>query len=234
MVRLTYKRSCVKIKYIRWGLRLPGEQNVKDTVLKWLQSNVQDGANLAEFEELISGDLIDGIDSKDKALELLYNNRLLKAAFDSEISKKIENHDNRFKEEKLPSLLDEARESLRRELNPKETEEQKEIREMREQLKELKAKEQRANLERTLISKAKELNYDPERAAKLAILGDDAEKFMQDEAAFHQKALESQKEQLINGALAGKPPTGGESLPSDLTPEKIDGMSVAEIEAMLK
>lgn len=207
---------------------------MNSAVLKWLQSNIQDGANLAEIEELIAGDSIDGIDNKDKALELLYNNRLLKAAFDSEISKKIENHDSRFKEEKLPSMLDEAREALRRELNPKETDEQKEIREMRDQLKELKAKEQRANLERTLISKAKELNYDPERAAKLAILGEDAEKFMQDEAAFHNKALEAQKEQLVNGALAGKPPTGGESLPSDLTADKIDSMSIAEIETLLK
>lgn len=207
---------------------------MKSAIQKWLESNVKDGANLAEIEELISGDSLDAIDNKDKALDVLYQNRLLKAAFDSEISKKIENHDNRFKEEKLPTLLEEAREALRRELNPKETEEQKANRELREMVAKLQAKDKRAELERSLMAKAKELNYDPERAAKLAILGDDAEGFMADEAAFHAKALESQREKLVNGALGGNQPSGGESLPSDLTADKIDSMSISEIEAALK
>ena len=207
---------------------------MKSDVLKWLQSNVVDGANLAEFEELIAGDSIDAIDSKEKALDLIYNQRLLKAAFDSEISKKVESHDNRFKEEKLPSLLEEAREALRRELNPAETEDQKANRELREMVASLQAKDKRAELERSLMAKAKELNYDPERAAKLAILGEDAEKFMSEEADFHNKALETQRQALVNGTLGGKPPSGGNSLPSDLTVDKIDSMSLADVEALLK
>jgi hypothetical protein len=203
-------------------------------VIDWIKMNMKEGANIAEVEELIGSDSLSAIGSKEKALELLYTNKLLKAAFDSEISKKIENHDSRFKEEKLPSLLEQEREKLRAELNPEETPEQKEIRELREMVQRAQAKEKRAELESSLRGKAKELNYDPERAARFAILGEDAEKFLTDEASFYQKALDAQREQLINGTLGGKQPPGGDSLPTEITLDKIDGMSIAEIEAAYK
>ena len=165
---------------------------------------------------------------------MLYNNRLLKAAFDSEISKKIENHDARFNEEKLPSLLEEAREKLRRDLNPTETPEQKEIRELRDIVMKSKEKEKFSDLETSLRIKAKELSYDPDRAARFAILGDKAEDFLSEEAGYYNKALEKQRQDLVNGALGGKPPSGGKPMPTDITPDKIANMSIEEIEAVYK
>jgi len=177
-------------------------------LLDWMRTNAKEGANLAEFEELLSGNTIDGIDSKEKALKLLYEQKLLKAAFDSEISKKIANHDDRFREEKLPSLLDAEREKLRAELNPTETPEQQEMRELRLQMQKITAERDMATLRDKLRVKAKELNYDPDRAAKLAIIGDfdQASQMMTDQAEYLQTTLDAERTKFVNEKLGGDPP----------------------------
>lgn len=200
-------------------------------LLDWIKANSRDGANFAEVEELIMQGSIEGISTKERALELLKDQKYLKAAYDSEISKKIENHDNRFREEKLPSLLEAERERLRAELNPQETPEQKQLRAMQEKIDSMTAKENKFELEKRLRSKAKELDYDPERATRFAALGENAETFLSEEAGFYKQALEAQREKLVNGALGGNPPAGGESISADLTEAKISNMSIAEIEA---
>lgn len=205
-------------------------------ILDWIKTNAREGANLAEVEELLAGNTIDGIDSKEKATKLLYEQKLLKAAFDSEISKKIQNHDDRFREEKLPSLLEQERERLRAELNPEETPEQKELREMRSEMNKIKAERDMATLKDKLRDRAKELNYDPERAAKLAIIGDydQATSMMQDQAEYLQSALDAERTKLVNERLGGNPPAGGESLNSSLTEEAVASMSIAELEREFK
>jgi len=205
-------------------------------LLDWMRTNAKEGANLAEFEELLSGNTIDGIDSKEKALKLLYEQKLLKAAFDSEISKKIANHDDRFREEKLPSLLDAEREKLRAELNPTETPEQQEMRELRLQMQKITAERDMATLRDKLRVKAKELNYDPDRAAKLAIIGDfdQASQMMTDQAEYLQTTLDAERTKFVNEKLGGDPPKGGKTVDSSLTAEAIGNMSLAEIEGKFK
>ena len=201
-------------------------------LLDWIRLNAKEGANLAEAEELLSGQTIDGIDSKEKALKLLYEQKLLKAAFDSEISKKIANHDDRFMEDKLPSLLEQERAKLRLELNPELTPEQREIQELRSKMANIEAEKNMADLREQLRVRAKALNYDPERAAKLAILGDfdKANSMMEDQAEYLKSTLDAERTKMVNENLGGKPPKGGNPVESSLTEDSIANMSIAELE----
>jgi len=201
-------------------------------ILDWVKDNAKDGANLAEFEDILSGKTIDSIDSKEKALKLFYENKLMKAAFDSEISKKVQNHDDRFREEKLPGLLEAERERLRSELNPQETPEQREMRELRSEMAKIKAERDMATLKDKLRARAKDLNYDPERAAKLAIIGDfdKANSMMEEQAEYLKTALDTERTKIVNQRLGGEAPTGGETIETTLTEANVDSWSIADIE----
>jgi len=201
-------------------------------LLDWIKANVREGANLAEIEELLAGNTIDGIDSKEKAMKLLYEQKMMKAAFDSEISKKIANHDDRFMEEKLPSLLEQERERLRSEMNPELTPEQRELKEIKAQMAKIVSEKNMVDLRERLREKAKTINYDPDRAAKLAILGDfdKASEMMEEQATYLQATLDAERTKLVNERLGGNPPKGGESVDSSLTESKVANMSLAELE----
>ena len=94
---------------------------------------------------------------------MLANNDIIKAyyqsSFDSAVGKAVTNHDEKFKKEKLPKLLEEE---VQKKLNADLTPEQKQIKEMQAQLDAMKAEKERAELLNANSKKLKEqgLNTD--------------------------------------------------------------------------
>lgn len=68
-------------------------------------------ADRAEAEKVIgeavaAGNVLAGIDSQEKAFELIKKTPILKSAFDAEISTTVKNHDDKFMSDKLPKLVE--------------------------------------------------------------------------------------------------------------------------------
>ena len=78
---------------------------------------------------------------------MLANNDIIKAyyqsSFDSAVGKAVTNHDEKFKKEKLPKLIDEA---VKAKANEGLTPEQKQLRELQEQLEQMKLEKAKAEL----------------------------------------------------------------------------------------
>ena len=78
---------------------------------------------------------------------MLANNDIIKAyyqsSFDSAVGKAVTNHDEKFKKEKLPKLIDEA---VKAKASEGLTPEQKQLRELREQLEQMKLEKAKAEL----------------------------------------------------------------------------------------
>ena len=94
---------------------------------------------------------------------MLANNDIIKAyyqsSFDSAVGKAVTNHDEKFKKEKLPKLLEEE---VQKKLNADLTPEQKQIKEMQAQIDAMRAEKERAELLNANSKKLKEqgLNTD--------------------------------------------------------------------------
>jgi hypothetical protein len=192
-------------------------------LLDWIKANVKEGAKIEEAQELMKGiNPLDGLDSKDKALELIEKNQMLKAALDSETSKRIERHDEKFKSEKLPELIKQREEELRKELQPEETPEQKRIRELEEKLNQKDQAEQLYQKKLELREKAKQyaeekgIQYDSTRAEKFAQFGDDAEKLMIDSIDYMDTYGKSLLDSKLKDTYRGNAPKGNNGQPADI------------------
>lgn len=176
-------------------------------LLDWVKANAKEGTNFAEFEELEGKNTFEGIKSKEMALEIIKKTPFFNSALDSEVNTRISTHDDKFRSEKLPTLLEAEREKIKNELNPPTTEEQKKIAEMQKTIDALSSKDKRIELESALKSKAKEFGFPVERAARFAVYGDRAESELKAEAEFYkthiQTGVESRVKELYGDV---KPP----------------------------
>ena len=199
-------------------------------LLDWIKANSKEGANIAEAEELVQKGTFDGITTKEQAIDFIGKNAAFKSAADSLISTAVSNHDEKFKAEKLPALIEEEKKKIQKELNPDETPEQKRIRELEEGIKARDQKDAIADRKSLLRTKAAELKADPLWAEKYYIYGDDAEKMMIAEHTDRQKsitdAVEAAKKDIYGN---NQPPTGPE-IPEDkiIKRDAFDQMSASD------
>jgi len=183
----------------------------KDLV-SWAKANAKDGANVAEFEELVSKAAPP--DDSLKAIEYIRAVPSLRSAYDAALNREFDRATKKYEEEKLPEKEKELKEAIRRELNPTETPEQKENRELKEKLRQKDIAETLANKQNALRAKAKDYGVDPEVAADYARYGDDAEDILKRHAEWHKKELDAVKAETARTTFGNKTPTGGGSLNS--------------------
>lgn len=183
----------------------------KDLV-SWAKANAKDGANVAEFEELVSKAAPP--DDSLKAIEYIRAVPSLRSAYDAALNREFDRATKKYEEEKLPEKEKELKEAIRRELNPTETPEQKENRELKEKLRQKDIAEALANKQNALRAKAKDYGVDPEVAADYARYGDDAEDILKRHAEWHKKELDAVKAETARTTFGNKTPTGGGSLNS--------------------
>ena len=118
-----------------------------------LLEKLKDIAEDADINETIQG--IEGLakpfDAANATVEdyknMLANNPVVKAyyqsSFDSAVSKAVTNHDEKFKREKLPGIIEEA---IKAKLSEGLTPEQKQLRELQEQLEQMKLEKAKSEL----------------------------------------------------------------------------------------
>ena len=190
-------------------------------ILEWIQSNSKEGANIAEAEELVNNSTFDGITTKEQAIDFMGKNAAFTSASDFLVQRAVQSNQEKFTTEKLPGLIEAEREKILKEFNPDETPEQKEIRELKE-WKQLQVKRDAENdVKATLRSKAVELGYDPLRAERFSVYGENAMTELEAEAESRANAIQKGIEEGIKSKLAGDPPKGGKVVePKDLD-EKI-------------
>jgi hypothetical protein len=79
--------------------------NLKDIIGKLPESDRVEAEKVIQ-EAIVAANPLAGVDSKEKAAEFIAKNTILKGAFDAGISKAVEDHDTRFKAEKLPKIVE--------------------------------------------------------------------------------------------------------------------------------
>lgn len=197
---------------------------------KWIKENAKEGANIDEALGLVKDlDPLKNIQTKDEALTFMERNTAFRSALDFETTRRAEKAIETFKEKRLPDLLKENEEKVRAEISPNDTPEQKEIRELKEwqqnQLKKEKQYEQKAMLR----NKAKELaeqegvQFDPLRAEKYYVFGDDAENVLLDEIKYLKSTIETELSTKLKGQFGTQQPSA-----STKTPDQNIDLQLAE------
>jgi hypothetical protein len=184
--------------------------DIFNELVSWAKAHAKTDANVAEFEELVSK--AQPPDDSIKAIEYIKSNPALRSAFDAALNKEFDRATKKYEEEKLPEKEKSLRESIRKELNPDETPEQKKIRELSEKLEAKDRAEAISQRKEALRAKAKEFGIDPEVAADYATYGEDAENVLKRHAEWHKKELDAVKAESVKTAYGSKTPTGGGSL----------------------
>lgn len=176
-------------------------------LVAWAKANAKDGVNVAEFEELVSKAAPP--DDAKQATEYIRAIPSLRSAFDAALNREFDRATEKYEKEKLPEKEKALRESIRKELNPDETPEQKQIRELREKLEAKERAEAITARQNALRAKAKDFGLDPEIAADYAQYGDEAENVLKRHAEWHKKELDAIKADTARTAFGNKTPTGG-------------------------
>lgn len=148
----------------------------------WVKKNVKDGVDISEFEEMESEFSVDGISDKNKALEFIKKNDVLKKALDLHTNESIKNHDKKFESEKLPEITKKIRSEVENELNPELTEEQKALKEANKRIDAMELKEKQGEIKGNLRKAAKELGFPEDRAERFYIYGENAMSELEAEA----------------------------------------------------
>jgi hypothetical protein len=139
-----------------------------------IKAIAKDGADLSGIEGQIAGlNPLTGLTDKAAAWELIKGTPLLLSAHDARTVDSVKTGVDSFKEKGMVELWKEKELAIRAEVNPKETDDQKEIRELKERLNESDKKGALTTLQDKLQLKAKELGFDPIRAKDFAIYGED-------------------------------------------------------------
>ena len=154
-------------------------------ILEWIKANAKEGADVSEATKLVEGLTDLNSISKDEAVKLFTDNAVFRSAFDSEISRKIEDHDNK----KLPELKKSIREEVEKELNPDLTDDQKRIKALEQEIEANKAKDLVNESKAALRAKAEELNFDIGRAERYHVYGDKALEMLESDAKFFTESI---------------------------------------------
>ena len=198
------------------------------TILEWIEKNMAEGANLEEAKKLVEG-LPKLPESREEATKLVDENQHIKAELDSRISKSVDNSLKKYEETKLPEKEKEIRDRVQKELNPEETPEKKEIRELTEWKQQQQQREKTLAKENELMEKAKELGFDPLKAKRYAVFGDDAEKILEQDVKDEQTRIDSKVDEQIKKKYGGKapeaPPDKNENA---ISREELDAKSVKD------
>ena len=176
-------------------------------LLKWIEKNSKEGVDLKEAQELVSSLQIN-IDSREKAADFIDQNSHVKAELDSRISKSVDNALERFKENKLPGMIEEEKEKIRKELNPEETPEQKKIRELEERLKLKDEKDMVEQKKAELRQKAKDIDFDPLKAERYHVYGEEAEKMLMEDVEFFNNSIKEKVDSVIKNKYGNRAPEG--------------------------
>ena len=80
----------------------------------WMKANSKEGANLAEFEELLKTETVSGITTKEQAIDWMVKNpnTAFKSALDYREQQASEARERNFKEKNLPELIKTEREKF--------------------------------------------------------------------------------------------------------------------------
>lgn len=133
-----------------------------DKAVEWVRANVAEGVDVEEFVKMLP-----------RPADLIKSDPDFKSEFDRQVSYAVDNHDKRFQDEKLPTILEQEREKLRKELNPEETAEQKRIRELEERIAKADQDARKRELRDSLRKKAAELGV-----TDIGLQPDDVEPFV--------------------------------------------------------
>jgi hypothetical protein len=196
----------------------------------WVKANSKDGADITEFEKLAMDYSIEGIDSKEKAVDFMKKNPAFNSGLDYYTSEAVKNHDLKFQKEKLPAMLETERQKIKDELNPPETEAEKKLRDMEKTLTEMKQKEIRLETEKTLRSKAKELGYPEDKAERFAVYGENAITMLEDEAKYLGETVNGMLEGEIKKRFGSNvpPQRSGQTPGKQMTRADYDNLSPSE------
>ena len=176
-------------------------------LVRWAKAHAKEDANVAEFEELVSKAAPP--DDAKQAIDYIRAIPSLRSAYDAALNTEYNRAVKKYEEEKLPEKEKELRESIRKELNPTETEEQKQIRELREKLEAKEEAEALTERKEALRAKAKDFGVDPDIAADFALYGDDGETYLKRHAEWHKKELDAIKAETAKGAFGNRTPQAG-------------------------
>jgi uncharacterized protein with von Willebrand factor type A (vWA) domain len=207
------------------------------TILEWAKANAKDGANFAELEELVErANPLNKVKSADDAHVFMLENPYFRSSLDGQIQKAINGHDEKFKANKLPDLIEAEREKIRQELNPEESEEQKEIRRLREEMERQKQEIETEKRRSQLIAKASELGISEEIAGSFSVYGEDAETKLQAVADFVKDSVKNGIENGIKEKFKGRTPpeTGKPAGGNVMNREEFDTLGVQEKAAFMK
>jgi len=194
-----------------------------------------EGIDISEVEKLeVELDPLSGLKTTDQFLDFMGRNEGFKNALKKHETQAIEKHDEKFKTDKLPSLLKEEREKAIKEANPEETAEQKRIRELEDNAKARDKSDAEKDLKIALAAKAKEIGY-TENIELFMHLGDKAIETMEAFHATNTKYLDGEKEKILKELYKGKPPNKSEiETPKDIDEQIRTARSEGKFDLALK
>ena len=186
-----------------------------------MKANSKEGANLAEFEELLKNETVSGITTKEQAIDWMVKNpnTAFKSALDYREQQASEARERNFKEKNLPELINAEREKFQKELNPDLTPEQKRIAELERKWLDGENKAKLNDLKDSLRKKAKELGYPESRAEKFAVYGESAFDELQEASEFLNNTTKTKLESEIKTRFGNiKTPETGKTDPAKSIP----------------
>lgn len=185
------------------------------SVLENIKQYLKDDADLNVVSEILN-DLnpLKNVKTKEDALNFIDRNEVFKQALKSQVDRRFDIGLQTWKENHLPSLINDEREKIIKELNPEETEDQKRLRAAEQKLKEFESKEKRVELENKLMGKAKEIGFDPVFARSFSMFGDEAESKLNSFNEYVQNYSKSKMNEQLKGVYSNQTPTAGGNAPT--------------------
>ena len=189
-------------------------------IIDWFKKNstLAEGADIKEAEKLEDElNPLKNLSTTDQYLDFMNRNEGFKNALKKHETQAIEKHDAKFRTDKLPGLLKDHGDKIRLEINPKETDDQKEIRELKQWKLDSEKTGKEKDLKIELKDKAKEIGYTGDIELFMS-KGDTAIETM---TAYHEKNtkyLAGEREKIQKEIYKGNtPPNKGEpEIPKDI------------------
>jgi hypothetical protein len=210
-----------------------GRKGVDMDWKEWLKKNatLKDGAKLEDLEGLITDlDPLKNIKTADEAIAFMDRNPVFVSAVSKIKTDTIEKHDAKFTKEKLPKLLKEREDAVRKEFNKEETPEQKRIRELEERDQQREAAFQMNERKAALRDIASELKIDHKLAERYVVFGDDAEKTLRADVEERKAAITAAVDAAKKEIYGDNEPPKGREIPEEkiLSREAFDKMNPAD------
>jgi hypothetical protein len=178
------------------------------SILEEVAAYVKDDVDKDELAGALKGYVKPEALTRDDLTGLIRQNKDFASLFDSEVNTRRDKGVDNFMEKKLPEILKEKEEEIRKKYNPEETPEQKRIRDLEQKIAD-NEKMQLTNLVKDQLSLvAKDKEFDSEIARKLAPLGDQAESLIDEILAWKNGILG----ETLKGQYVTKPPKTGGSI----------------------